>query len=67
MAKSELTITWRIIKCLIPSVSPRPLSSGEHPLSAGLDYMRQKRERTGTNFYIDWIKNLSISTDIPSL
>ena len=62
-------ITWRIIKCLIPRASPRPLSSGENTLSAGLDYMRQKRERTGTSFYnvIDWIKNLNISTDIPSL
>ena len=39
--------------------------------------MRQKREKTGTNFYIDWIvdwiKNLNISTEmllrekIPSL
>ena len=39
------------LKCLIPSASPRPLSSGENPLSAGLwDYMRQKRERTGTIF-----------------
>ena len=47
------------LKCLIPSASPRPLSSGENPLSAGLwDYMRQKRERTGTIF-----KNLYISTD----
>ena len=49
--------------CLIPSASPRPLSSGENPLTAGLDYMRQKRERTGTSFYVDWIKNLNISTD----
>ena len=33
------------IKCLIPSASPRPLSSGENPLSAGLwDYMRQKTD-----------------------
>ena len=47
------------LKCLIPSASPRPLSSGENPLSAGLwDYMRQKRERTGTIF-----KNLYTSTD----
>ena len=46
------------LKCLIPSASPRPLSSGENPLSAGLwEYMRQKRERTGTIF-----KNLYIST-----
>ena len=47
------------LKCLIPSASPRPLSSGENPLSAGLwDHMQQKCERTGTIF-----KNLYISTD----
>ena len=37
------------------------------------DYIRQKGERTGASFYIDWIKNLNVSTEmfqkekIPSL
>ena len=52
--------------CLIPS-APRPLSSREHPLSAGagLREVRQKRERTGARFFfIDYIKNLNISTEL---
>ena len=33
------------------SLQERVALSTENPLSAGLDYMRQKRERTGTSYY----------------
>ena len=51
-----------------PLASARAMRSGTcadviQPCWLGQDYMRQKRERTETSFYIDWIKNLNISTD----